>query len=79
MGSQEMTFEEALTRLEEVVREMENSQLPLDQALELFAEGINLSKYCNHCLAAAEQKISVLLADGSVSEEPATLPGGKGK
>lgn len=77
MGAREMTFEEALTRLEEVVRELENNQLPLDRALELFAEGITLSKYCNGCLAEAEQKISLLLADGNVAEAPGALSGGQ--
>ncbi|RYD04423.1 hypothetical protein N752_13700 [Desulforamulus aquiferis] len=51
--------------------------MPLDQALELFAEGINLSKYCNQCLEKAEHKISLLMADGELTEAPPTLSGGE--
>lgn len=76
MSEKEATFEQALTRLEEVIRELEASQLPLDQALDLFAEGISLSKYCNGCLEQAEQKISMLINDGELIEAPADLSGG---
>lgn len=77
MGAKLKSFEQAITRLEEVVRELESSQLPLDKALELFAEGINLSKYCNQCLDKAEHKISLLMADGELTEAPPTLLGGE--
>ncbi|GAB6156904.1 exodeoxyribonuclease VII small subunit [Desulfotomaculum varum] len=70
METAKLSFEEALGRLEEVVRELEANQLPLDRALELFAEGIALSKYCNGCLEQAEQKISLLMADGELKEAP---------
>ncbi|OPY57542.1 MAG: Exodeoxyribonuclease 7 small subunit [Pelotomaculum sp. PtaU1.Bin035] len=59
----EMTFEETITRLEAVVREFEDGRLPLEKALELFAEGIMLSRICNEQLAEAEQRISILTAD----------------
>ncbi|SHK06677.1 Exodeoxyribonuclease VII small subunit [Desulforamulus aeronauticus DSM 10349] len=76
MGTEKQTFEEALARLEEVVRELEASQLSLDLALELFAEGITLSKYCNSCLEQAEQKIQMLMTDGELKDAPANLVGG---
>lgn len=76
MEKEKLSFEEALTRLEEVVRELEANQLSLEQALDLFAEGISLSKYCNGCLEQAEQKITMLMADGSLAEPPGTLLGG---
>lgn len=76
MGSEPQTFEQAIARLEEVVRELESGQLELDRALELFAEGINLSKYCNLCLEKAEHKISILMADGELAEAPSALTGG---
>lgn len=76
MEAEKQSFEEALIRLEEVVRELEGNQLPLDLALELFAEGINLSKYCNSCLEQAEQKIQLLMADGELKDAPANLMGG---
>ncbi|WP_066637560.1 exodeoxyribonuclease VII small subunit [Desulfolucanica intricata] len=58
-----MSFEEALSRLEEVVRKLENGQIPLEQALDLFAEGIRLSKYCAGQLNQAEKKIARLISD----------------
>ncbi|MEG6522591.1 exodeoxyribonuclease VII small subunit [Desulfotomaculum sp. 1211_IL3151] len=76
MEENNQTFEQALTRLEEVVRELESTQLPLNQALDLFAEGIALSKYCNNLLEQAEQKISVLMADGEIRDASIALSGG---
>jgi len=55
-----MKFEEALARLEAVVRELEEGKQPLEKALELFSEGIALSKICNKHLEDAEQRIYLL-------------------
>lgn len=57
------TFEENLQKLEDVVRRLEEGQLPLEEALELFAEGLALAKMCHRKLEEAEQKISILTAD----------------
>ncbi|MBR7184637.1 MAG: exodeoxyribonuclease VII small subunit [Clostridia bacterium] len=64
------SFEEALARLEEIVRALEVGQAPLDGALSLFEEGISLVKLCNRQLDAAEQKIKILQAgpDGGMTE-----------
>jgi exodeoxyribonuclease VII small subunit len=56
------TFEEALDRLESVVRELESGKLPLEKALELFEKGIALSGICSEQLKEAERKITVLIA-----------------
>ena len=68
----EMTFEVALARLEEIIRELENGAAPLDQSLALFEEGIGLVKLCGSRLDDAEQKIRILTKkeDGSYEEEP---------
>ncbi|ACV63380.1 exodeoxyribonuclease VII, small subunit [Desulfofarcimen acetoxidans DSM 771] len=63
MTTREMNFDQALSRLEVIVRELENGQLPLENALELFAEGVALSKVCNKKLEQAEKKISRLITD----------------
>lgn len=63
-----MTFEEAIKRLEEIVRELEDGQLPLEKSLELFSEGINISKFCQASLEDAEQRIMVLTAEGDLKE-----------
>ena len=72
MKEQEMTFEAALARLEEIVREMENGAAPLDRSLLLFEEGVHLVKLCGARLDEAEQKIRILVKreDGSYDEQP---------
>ena len=69
-NEKEMTFEAAIGRLEEIVRELENGAAPLDQSLALFEEGIGLVKLCGNRLDEAEQKIKILQAapDGSMTE-----------
>ncbi|MDD4237831.1 MAG: exodeoxyribonuclease VII small subunit [Desulfotomaculaceae bacterium] len=59
----EMKFEQALTRLEEVVKELEDGRLPLEKSLELFEEGISLTRICEARLDAAEQRITILTMD----------------
>ncbi len=62
-----MSFEKKLTRLEEIVKKMENGELSLDESLKLFEEGVKLSRDCNKELTEAEQKVKKLVgvdADG---------------
>lgn len=68
MAKKRMTFEEAIKRLEEIVRELEDGQLPLEKSLELFSEGIAVSKLCQSSLADAEQRIQILTSDGELKE-----------
>lgn len=69
-------FEKALERLEAIVSELEGGELPLEKALELFEEGVELGRSCGTQLEDAEKKISLLVekADGSLSEEPLDEP-----
>lgn len=61
-----MDFEKKLTRLEEIVAKMEAGDLPLEDSLKFFEEGVKLSQDCNKQLAQAEQKVKVLLSiDGN--------------
>lgn len=62
-GEKETNFEQALSRLEELVKELESGRLPLEKSLELFEEGIRLSRICEGRLAAAEQRITILTVD----------------
>jgi exodeoxyribonuclease VII small subunit len=59
----ETSFEKAIARLEEIVKELEDGRLPLESALVLFEEGVKLSRICEGYLEAAEQRISILLED----------------
>jgi exodeoxyribonuclease VII small subunit len=59
----EKKFEAALARLEEIVQELEKGDLPLEQSLKLFEEGIKLSRICNKRLEDAERRVEILLKD----------------
>nr|WP_114281489.1 exodeoxyribonuclease VII small subunit [Desulfofundulus thermosubterraneus] len=63
MTMKKLTFEEALARLEAVVRELEEGQLPLEKSLALFGEGITLTRFCHQELEKAEERISILTAN----------------
>lgn len=64
-------FEEALSRLEEIVRALETGNTPLDRSLELYEEGITLVKSCESELKKVEKKIKILTSDqnGNMTEE----------
>ncbi len=68
----EKKFETALTRLEEIVSELESGELPLEQSLKLFEEGVKLARICNARLEQAERKVEILLKDktGQVVRQP---------
>ncbi len=54
------SFEDAFTRLEYVVRQLEGGQMTLDEATKLFEQGMMLAKVCNEMLSSAELKITRL-------------------
>ena len=58
----EMTFEESMGRLEEIVRMLETNEQPLDETIRLFEEGLNLVKTCDETLKTFEDKVNTLLA-----------------
>lgn len=60
MNMDNMTFEQATARLEEIVKLMDNGKIPLSESLALFEEGVSLVKLCNQMLDTAEQKVKVL-------------------
>ena len=67
-----MKFEDAVNKLEEIVRALEDGNTPLDRALKLYENGIALVRFCNEKLDSAEQKINMLVsgADGSITKAP---------
>jgi exodeoxyribonuclease VII small subunit len=70
-------FESNLKSLEEIVSKLESGDLALDKALELFEEGVKISRYCNAKLEEAERKVATLIkgADGSMAEVPFAAEG----
>ena len=71
----EICFEEALEKLEFIVKQLERGELSLDESLENFAEGVNLSKKCLNKLNNAQQQIDKILSDeqGKIIEKPLVL------
>ena len=57
------TFEASLEALEQIVRQLESGDLPLEKSLELFEQGIRLSRECQERLSQAERRIEVLMRD----------------
>jgi exodeoxyribonuclease VII small subunit len=58
-----VSFEASLAELERIVKELERGDLPLEKSLELFEQGVRLSRECQERLNQAERRIEVLLQD----------------
>lgn len=65
------SFESAMQDLEKIVNQLEKGELPLEEALNLFKEGVELTKYCNQKLEDAERKITICIQqeNGQLVEE----------
>lgn len=63
------TFEASLNELEQIVKQLEDGDMPLEESLKLFETGVKLSRECRERLTNAERRIEVLMkeADGSIS------------
>jgi len=60
MSKEKLSFEEASAKLDEIVRQLERGDCPLDKSLALFEEGVGLIKICSAMLEKAEQKVTIL-------------------
>ena len=67
-----LTFEKAMKKLEQIVRELESGDQPLEKAIKKFEEGVQLSKFCSEKLDETEQRVTLLLKDqtDNVFEKP---------
>ncbi len=63
MADKKQTFETSLKELEKIVRRLEEGDLPLEDSLKLFEDGVKLSRECQERLNQAERRIEVLLKD----------------
>lgn len=72
MSNEKLHFEEAMTKLEGVVQKLESGDVPLEEAINLYKEGMELSAYCHGKLQDAEkQLITIIDKDGeSTSFDP---------
>jgi exodeoxyribonuclease VII small subunit len=70
----DLKFEDCLTRLEQIVGQLEGGTLSLEDSLKVFEEGIQLARHCAKYLADAERRIEILAKDegGALGQKPFT-------
>lgn len=66
-------FEQAIAELDQIVRTLEQGDLPLEQSLALFERGVKLSRFCHERLEDAEKRIQVLTERGGLRDETASF------
>ncbi len=73
--AKEEKFEDALKKLEGIVKKLEDGDLPLEESLKYFEEGVKLSRLCAHKLDEAEKKVEILIKekDGKLKAKPFSL------
>ncbi len=69
MKEKELNFEELMQKLEAITNKLEKESLSLDESVELFEEGMKISKECNEKLESAEKRITILLDPDKLEEE----------
>lgn len=74
-------FEDSLDKLEKIVSRLEEGDIPLEESLKLFEEGIRLSRFCNQKLDEAEKRVEILLKgkDGMIKASPFDPSTGSGQ
>ncbi len=70
MAKKKESFEEALKKLEKIVGRMEEADIPLEEALQNFEEGVRLARFCSKKLDEAEQKVAMLVRDETGALQP---------
>jgi len=75
MSKSKKNFEEAVLELEKIVEDLEKGELSLEESMDAFQRGIELSKFCSKKLDEAEKKISILIENegGYLNEEPFSI------
>lgn len=68
----DLTFEQALKRLEEIVEALETDDLDLEKSVQFYEEGVSMYRHCTQQLQRAEKRIDILQAsdDGTLTPEP---------
>lgn len=64
MAEKELKFNDAMQQLEEIVRQLEQGDVPLEEALTLYQKGMELSKVCHDKLQNAEEQLVTMMNDG---------------
>ena len=63
-----MTYEQAILRLEDIIHQLENNDIPLEDSIALFKEGIELSKYCDQKLKNIQEKVAQIYENGHLKD-----------
>jgi exodeoxyribonuclease VII small subunit len=66
-------FEAALTELDAIVKKLEDGDIPLEQSLQLFERGVQLSRFCHARLEEAEKRIEILNERGQLQDASSLL------
>ena len=66
-------FEAALTELDTIVKKLEDGDIPLEQSLQLFERGVQLSRFCHARLEEAERRIEILNERGQLQDATGAL------
>lgn len=65
---EKMTYEEAVSRLEEIIHLLENDNIDLEKSISLFQEGVELSHYCDEKLKNIQKRVAQIYEDGQLQE-----------
>lgn len=63
-----LTYEQAISRLEEIVNQLENNEIPLEKSISLFQEGIELSQLCDLKLKNIQAKVAQIYEEGQLKD-----------
>ncbi len=68
----EQNFEDSMKRLEDIVQRLEGGEMPLEDSLRVFEEGMKLAAFCSRKLEEAEKKVTILIREqeGALVEAP---------
>ncbi|MEM7610542.1 MAG: exodeoxyribonuclease VII small subunit [Pseudomonadota bacterium] len=69
-SKKKIDLEKSLAELESLVAELESGELPLDSAMQKFERGVSLTRDCQQALTTAEQKVSILMQEAGLDDEP---------
>jgi exodeoxyribonuclease VII small subunit len=71
--NQELSFEEAMKNLEEIVEKLEEGDVPLEEAISIYKQGMNLSRLCHTKLKSVEEQLTQILNEDGQLEGFAAL------
>ncbi|MBW9211804.1 MULTISPECIES: exodeoxyribonuclease VII small subunit [Terrabacteria group] len=66
---EELKFEDAMKRLEKIVKQLESNEAPLEETISLFEEGLSLAKQCDQQLKKFEKKVTDIVKENKVDSE----------